>query len=78
MPSPGTAKESPFRRNQFLGEQFLSNFWLNNFSYPGLSPATPASQPPDPISKKAKCLEGFSYTIVFAEIWSIQQNVLAS
>ena len=68
-------QRSCFQAKQISGRQFLSNFWLNNFSHPSLSAATPLN-PSDPISKKAKCLEELSYilTFVFVEIWSIQRN----
>ena len=54
--------------NQFLGEQFLSNFWLNNFSYPSLSPSTPASQPLIPFQGKQSAFRGYPSNIVFDEI----------
>ena len=68
-------QRSCFQAKQISGRQFLSNFWVNNFSHPSLSAATPLN-PSDPISKKAKCLEELSYilTFVFVEIWSIQRN----
>ena len=65
-------QRSCFQAKQISGRQFLSNFWLNNFSHPSLSAATPLN-PSDPISKKAKCLEELSY-ILRLYLWKSDQS----
>ena len=66
-------QRSCFQAKQISGRQFLSNFWLNNFSHPSLSAATPLN-PSDPISKKAKCLEELSYILTFVNLWKSDQS----